>query len=592
MSTFLDKARLFDIMAYQQENFPQNRSIVTRLNGKWKGFSTKEILDMAHRLSVGLIESGVKAGDRVGIISSSNRHEWVIMDLAILQIGAVDVPIYPTITEREYKYILEDSKCRLLFVSDKEVYEKVMRVKEGLPHLQSVYLMNEEEGLPHWASIMSRNTADAYETVQPYKDKVSQGDLATLIYTSGTTGVPKGVMLSHRNIVSNVKGAGERLPIAPGSKSLSFLPLCHIFERMIIYLYASKGVSIHFGESLETIGDDMRDLKPQIFSAVPRLLEKVYDRIMDKGEELTGLKRSLFFWAVKLGERYEHYGKNGPIYGLKLALARKLIFNKWKEALGGNVELVASGSAALSPRLARIFNAAGIPIMEGYGLTETSPVVSVNEISNDGFVFGTTGRTLSNVEVKIADDGEILVKGPNVMMGYYNKPDITAQVIDKEGWFHTGDIGELVDGEFLKITDRKKEMFKTSGGKYVSPQLMENIFKQSRYIEQIIVIGENQKHPAALIVPSFEVLADKCKELGIPTDDWTKALADPRIYELYESELEQSNRIFSKWEQVKKFELLCEPFSIEGGELTPTLKLKRKNIMSKHTDCVERIFAR
>ncbi|NNC83381.1 MAG: long-chain fatty acid--CoA ligase, partial [Flavobacteriales bacterium] len=590
MSIDLNQGRLFDFIAYQNENFPLDISLSTKRNGEWRSYSTQEVLDLSHRLGHGLIEKGIGIGDRVAIISTTNRSEWNIIDLAVLQIGAVDVPIYPTITEKDYTYILNDSGCRIAFVSDRELFDKLTSIKADCPALESIYMMDEADGIPHWTEVLHADTKVSYEKLAPLKEAVRHEDLATLIYTSGTTGEPKGVMLSHRNIVTNVIGSSYRLPIEPGCKALSFLPLCHIFERMLIYLYAYKGTSIYYAESLDTIGDNLKEVAPEIFTAVPRLLEKVYGKIMAKGDDLTGVKRKLFFWAVKLAENFEYYGKNGAWYEFKLKIARKLIFSKWQEALGGNVKLAASGSAALCPRVCRFYNAAGIPIMEGYGLTETSPVVSVNEIANDGFRFGATGRPIKGVSVRIAEDGEILVKGPNVMMGYYNKPDKTAEVIDQDGWFHTGDIGELVEDQYLKITDRKKEIFKTSGGKYIAPQLMENAFKQNKYIEHIIIVGENKKHPSALIVPAFENLFDTCAEWGLDTSDKKTLLTDPKVIELYDGVMEKCNAPFARWEKVKKYTLLQEEFTIEGGELTPTLKLKRKAIYSKYGDLMKDLY--
>ena len=587
----LVNARLFDIIEFQRTQFPQACSLARKYDGEWKKYSTQEVIDLAHQVSAGLLEKGVAPGDKVAIISTTNRPEWNFVDLGVLQIGAIDVPIYPTITEREYAYILNDSGCKMAFVSDIDIYDKLKHISQECPELKAIYLFDEEKGIPHWTEILHADVAKSYELVNPYKSAVKHTDLATLIYTSGTTGDPKGVMLSHLNIVSNVLASSERLPMEVGSRTLSFLPLCHIFERMIIYLYVYKGANIYYAHSLETIGDDMREVKPHIFTAVPRLLEKVYAKILDKGKELTGIKRKLFFWAISLGERFEYYGKNGPFYEFQLAIARKLIFSKWQEALGGEVQLAASGSAALSPRLNRIFNAAGIPIMEGYGLTETSPVITVNEVANKGIRFGTCGRVISNVEVKIADDGEILCKGPNVMLGYYKKPELTDQVIDKDGWFHTGDIGELVDGEFLKITDRKKEIFKTSGGKYVAPQLMENVFKQSSLIEQIIVLGENRKHPSALIVPNFSSLHEACKAKNIQFTSDGEALHNPVVIQIYQDVLDKYNADFSRWEQVKKFALLDKEWSIEGGELTPTLKLRRKKVYEKYAKEIESMYA-
>jgi long-chain acyl-CoA synthetase len=421
--------------------------------------------------------------------------------------------------------------------------------------------------------------------------EIKPEDLATIIYTSGTTGVPKGVMLSHRNIASNAINCVERLPVDASAKSLSFLPVCHVYERMLIYLYMLTGVSIYFAESMETIGDNLREVKPEVFTAVPRLLEKVYDKIVAKGAELTGIKKALFFWALGLGEIYKPYGENGAWYEFKLSIARKLIFSKWQAALGGNVKAVASGSAALQPRLARVFNAAGVPVMEGYGLTETSPVISVNCMENGGFRIGTIGKPIREAEVKIAEDGEILTKGPNLMIGYYKDPERTTEVIDDSGWFHTGDIGEIDPDGFLKITDRKKEIFKTSGGKYVAPQPMENKFKESKFIEQIMVIGEGKKHPAALIVPAFDFIKDWAARKGYAYTDALSAAADPKVIARIQQEVDELNKGYGKWEQIKKFELLSQPFAIDTGELTPTLKLKRKIILEKYNHLVEKIYA-
>ncbi len=588
MSLQASNTRLFDFIFYQLENFPKKDALAGKVDGKWQKYSTQEVIDIANSLSDGLLKLGIKPGDKVAIISN-NRPEWVITDLAILQIGAINVPIYPTISEEDYRFIFNDSEVKLAFVSDAELFAKVKGLREKVQSLEGIYTFDEVDDASHWKTVLE-DQPDV-EAIQKLRAEVKPSDLATLIYTSGTTGTPKGVMLAHQNVASNTIASKERLPVDSHAKGVSFLPLCHIYERMIIYLYTYTGVSLYFAESMETIGDDIRDVKPNVFTAVPRLLEKVFDKIMAKGADLTGIKRSLFFWAVGLGEKYQPYGQNGPWYELKLKIARKLIFSKWQEALGGNVQAVASGSAALNPRLARIFNAAGIPVLEGYGLTETSPVVSVNQLENNGLRIGTTGRPIADVHVKIADDGEILVKGPNVMMGYYKRPDLTDAVIDTDGWFHTGDIGELVDGQFLRITDRKKEIFKTSGGKYIAPQLMENKFKESRFIEQIMVIGENRKHPAALIVPAYEFLEEWCKRKEISYNSRAEMLKNPKVIERYAEEVQEKNEGFGKWEQIKKFELLEEEFSIENKEITPTLKLKRKVILDRYKDLIEQIYA-
>ncbi|HKK38843.1 MAG TPA: long-chain fatty acid--CoA ligase [Cryomorphaceae bacterium] len=582
-----DKTRLFDFYDFQLKHFPQEDALAGKVNGKWEKHSTQEVIDTANALSTGLLEKGVQPGDKIAIISN-NRPEWVITDLAILQIGAINVPVYPTISDDDYAFIFNDSEVKFVFVSDKELLAKARLAKDKSPSVKEIFTFENISGAKFWKELLSEK-ADL-ETIQTLRNDVKAEDLATLIYTSGTTGTPKGVMLSHRNVASNAISSKPRLPVSNDAKGVSFLPLCHIYERMIIYLYTYTGVSLYFAESMETIGDDIRDVQPQVFTAVPRLLEKVYDKIIDKGAALTGIKKSLFFWAVSIGEKYEPYGANGPIYEMKLKVARKLIFSKWQEALGGNVRAVASGSAALNPRLARIFNAANIPVLEGYGLTETSPVISVNEIENNGMKIGTTGRPIADVHVKIADDGEILVKGPNVMMGYYKRQDLTDEVL-RDGWFHTGDIGELVDGEYLRITDRKKEIFKTSGGKYIAPQIMENKFKESRFIEQIIVIGEYQKHPSALIVPTFEFLEEWCRRKNVDCSSREKMISDQRVIDRFQEEIDHYNEPFGKWEQIKKFELLPEEFTVENDMVTPTLKLKRKVIHAKYAALIEEIYS-
>jgi len=587
MSLSAEKTRLFDFYDYQLENYPQEVALAGKENGKWKTYSTKEVINLANELSAGLLANGIEPGDKVSIIAN-NRPEWVIADLAILQIGAINVPVYPTISDREYAFIFNDSEVKMVFVSDEELLEKAKQAKEQSPSVGQIYTFDTITGANHWTSILKADPD--LEKIKGLKANVKPGDLATLIYTSGTTGTPKGVMLSHKNVASNAIASKERLPVKSSAKGLSFLPLCHIYERMLIYLYTYTGVSLYFAESLETIGDDIRDVKPNVFTAVPRLLEKVFDKIMAKGADLTGIKKALFFWAVGVGEKYEPYGANGPIYEFKLKIARKLIFSKWQEALGGHVQAVASGSAALNPRLARIFNAAGIPVLEGYGLTETSPVISVNEVDNKGMKMGTTGRPIRDVHVKIAEDGEILCKGPNVMMGYYKRPDLTKEVLTEDGWFHTGDIGELVDGQYLKITDRKKEIFKTSGGKYIAPQIMENKFKESRFIEQIIVVGEFKKHPSALIVPSFEFLEEWCERKGIDCKNRHDMLRNEKVVARYQEEVDELNEGFGKWEKIKQFRLLPEEFTVENKMVTPTLKLKRKQIHEHYADLIDDIY--
>ncbi|GCD79490.1 AMP-dependent synthetase/ligase [Schleiferia thermophila] len=586
-----EPTRLFDFPRYQLATKPLQVSLASKRNGVWKEIPTKEYVETSDCISLGLMELGIKPDDKIALISTNNRFEWNFCDIGIMQCGAINVPVYPTASEGDYIFIFNDAEVKICFVSDKDLYDKVMRIKPQVPSLQSVYVFDEVEGLPNYNQVIELGKkSNKRAELEKIMEQIDPEQLATLIYTSGTTGRPKGVMLCHRNIASNVKNCQDRLPITDQGIALSFLPMCHIYERMLNYLYCYNSMSVYYAESLETIGDNLREVKPTIFTAVPRLLEKVFAKIMDKGAALTGIKKALFFWAVNLAEEYDVKGKSA-FYHFKLKIARKLIFSKWQEALGGRVLAIASGAAALNPRLCRIFLAAGINIQEGYGLTETSPVVAVNCPKNDGTRIGTVGRPIKECQVKIADDGEILVKGPNVMMGYYKRPDLTAQVIDEDGFFHTGDIGEMVEGQYLKITDRKKEIFKTSGGKYIAPQIMENKFKESRFIEQIMVIGENEKHPAALIQPDFVFLKQWCERKGIPYTSNEEMIKNPRIIERYQREIDKYNQEFGNWEKIKKFELTPDQWTIEAGHLTPTMKLRRKVILNKYQDLYKKIYA-
>ncbi|HSP82274.1 MAG TPA: long-chain fatty acid--CoA ligase [Gillisia sp.] len=584
--------RLFDFPYYQLENFPLEKSLGTKYNGTWETLSTQKYIDKANTISRGLLRLGVKPNDKIAVISSSNRTEWNIMDIGVLQLGAQNVPIYPTISEEDYEYVINHSEATYCFVSDVEVLEKVRSIQHNT-QLKEVFSFDAIEGCKNWKEVLQLGADESNQPeVEKLKDQVRPEDLATLIYTSGTTGRPKGVMLSHNNIVSNVLASASRVPFEFGTyTALSFLPVCHIFERMIMYLYQYYSVSIYFAESIEKISDNLKEVKPHVITAVPRLLEKVYDKIIAKGTALGGVKQKLFYWAVELGLQYEPYGANGWWYETKLNIARKIIFSKWKEGLGGNIELIVSGSAALQPRLARVFAAAEIPVMEGYGLTETSPVIAVNDQRNHGFKIGTVGKVIDKVEVKIAEDGEILTKGPNLMLGYYKDPEKTSEAIDSDGWFHTGDIGEIDNEGFLKITDRKKEMFKTSGGKYVDPQLIENTMKQSRFIEQIMVIGEGEKMPAAFIQPNFEFVQEwaKRKDLNIGTTN-EEIISNQEVIDRIQEEVDFYNTKFGHWEKVKKFELTPDVWSIEGEHLTPTMKLKRRNIKALYESLYNRIY--
>ncbi len=584
--------RLFDFPHYQLKKFNLDKALITKYDGEWVATSSAEYVEKANQISRGLLRMGVKPNDKVAIISSNNRSEWNITDIGVLQIGAQDVPIYPTISQEDYEYVLNHSESTYCFVSDDEVYQKVKNIQKNVPSLKEIFCYDDIKGCKNWNEVLELGKDNSnQEEVEKIMASVKEDDLATLIYTSGTTGRPKGVMLSHKNIVSNALASSTRFPLESGnSKALSFLPVCHIYERMTMYFYQYCGVSIYFAESLETISDNLKEIKPDVMTAVPRLLEKVYDKIIAKGADLTGIKKKLFFWAVELGLKYEPYGANGWWYEKKLGLARKLIFSKWQEALGNNMKVIASGSAALQPRLARVFNAAGLPVMEGYGLTETSPVISVNDVRNKGFKIGTVGKILPETEVKIAEDGEILVKGPQVMQGYYKDEEKTKEAL-KDGYFHTGDIGEIDSEGFLRITDRKKEMFKTSGGKYVAPQLIENAMKQSRFIEQIMVIGEGEKMPAAFIQPNFEFLRDWAERKGLKVgDSFEEIIKDQKVIDRYQEEIDEHNEKFGKWERVKKFELTPDEWSIDAGHLTPTMKLRRKIIKEKYKELYSKIY--
>ncbi len=585
--------RLFDFPYYQLEKYNLDAALVTKYDGKWISTSTQEYINKANQISRGLLRLGVKPNDKVAIISSTNRTEWNIVDIGILQLGAQNVPVYPTISKEDYQYVLNHSESMYCFVSDTEVLEKVQSIKDQVPSLKEVYSFDAIDSCCNWNEVLELGKDDSnQDEVEKLKDAVNENDLATIIYTSGTTGRPKGVMLSHKNVVSNAINSSTRFPFGDDEqlKALSFLPVCHIFERMLMYLYQYRGISIYFAESIEAISDNLKEVKPHVMTAVPRLLEKVYDKIIAKGTDLTGLKKKLFFWAVDLGLQYEPYGANGAWYEFKLKIARKLIFSKWQEALGGELKVIASGSAALQARLARVFNAAGISVMEGYGLTETSPVISVNDMRDNGFKIGTVGRLIPESIVKIAEDGEILAKGPNVMIGYYKDEEKTKEVL-KDGYFHTGDIGEVDSEGFLKITDRKKEMFKTSGGKYVAPQVIENTLKQSRFIEQIMVIGEGEKMPAAFIQPNFEFLQDWAKRKNLNIGNSFEEMVNNQIViDRYQEELDEYNQKFGKWERIKKFELTPEEWSIDSGQLTPTMKLKRRVIKERYKDLYAKIY--
>jgi long-chain acyl-CoA synthetase len=588
--------RLFDCLQYHLKQTPIPNMLAAKENGQWKTYSTQEVKTTVDKLSGGLLNLGIQCGDMTAesrdkiAILSKNRPEWIMLDLAVQQIGAILTPIYPTIGVQDLEFVLNDAQVKIVFVNDEELFHKVLSVKDRVPALQEIYTFEHVANARHWKDVMSLSDEAAQQKIQTIADSIHYEDLATIIYTSGTTGTPKGVMLSHRNILSNVMACSPCLPYFPDMKALSFLPLNHIFERMITYFYLFRGIAVYYAESMDTIGDNLREVAPDIFTTVPRLLEKVYDRIMAKGSELTGIKKKLFFWAHDLAARYEINKPMGFSYTLQLQLANKLIFSKWREALGNNLKCIVSGGAACQVRLIRIFTAARIPVLEGYGLTETSPVISVNRFEAENRMFGTVGPLIDDVAVQIAEDGEILCKGPNVMMGYYKRPDLTAESMSGE-WYHTGDIGMMVDNKYLKITDRKKEMFKTSGGKYVAPLPIENKLKESIFVEQIMVVGAERKFVGALIVPAFSTLKDWARKQGLPTITNEELIKQPKVIELYNELVNSFNKFFNHVEQIKRFELLPQEWSIETGEMTPKLSLKRKVVMEKYRDSIEHLYS-
>ncbi|PRY11310.1 long-chain acyl-CoA synthetase [Pontibacter ummariensis] len=591
--------RLFDCLTYQLQNFPLEDMLAAKENGVWKKYSTQEVSDRVNRISAALLELGITSGDgtiaakdKVAILSH-NCPEWMMVDLALQQIGAVSVPVYPTINNNELRFILQDAAVKLVFVGDEGLYQKVASIWEELPDLQAVYTFQPVAGAHHYAELLKEAPPKTLLQVEQHKTAVQEEDLATILYTSGTTGTPKGVMLSHRNVLSNVFSSALVIQEVGVFKkrTISFLPLNHAFERMATYCFFYCGVSVYYVEHMDKIGEALREVKPTLFTTVPRLLEKVYEGIVAKGEELSGTKRKLFFWALRLGEQYE-INKPLPLsYRLQLALANRLIFSKWREALGGEVKAIITGAAACQVRLLKVFTAARIVIQEGYGLTEASPIISGNRYSERNRMFGTVGPLLKDVQVRIAADGEILCKGPNIMLGYYKRPDLTAEVISEDGWLHTGDIGTMVEDKFLKITDRKKELFKTSGGKYVAPQPIENRMVESNWIEQIMVVGELQKYVGALIVPAFRALKEWYASQGQPYPGDQEVVKDKQAWNLINEAVHQYNQHFNHVEQIKKFVLMPGQWTVESGELTPTLKLKRKVILEKYQDLVNSLYA-
>lgn len=592
-----EQSRIFDFIQHQLSRFPKPDMFAGKENGAWRSYSTNEVIDTINRLSAGLMKLGVSGNDmkienqdKIALISK-NRPEWLMLDMACQQIGAVLCPIYPTTNVKELEFIFNDAAVKHVFISGDDILEKVLAVRSQVASLKNIYSFDQLPDSIYWNTLIEGITAEDLNKAAEVKSTIKPTDCATIIYTSGTTGTPKGVMLSHRNIVSNVLNSVNSFPFEENTngRALSFLPLNHIFERMVSFIYIYSGCSIYYAESLDTIAENLKEVKPSLFATVPRLLEKTYEKIMDKGAQLTGIKRKLFYWSVSLANEYDNQKSQGLWYNIKLAIANKLIFSKWREALGGNIEFIITGGAACQIRLIRIFTAARIPIFEGYGPTENSPVISVNCRKPGGTKFGTVGLVIDGQEVKIEPDGEICVKGPSVMMGYYKRPDLTAETII-DGWLHTGDIGVIEDGKYLKITDRKKELFKTSGGKYVAPQPIENKMKESPFVEQIMVVGAEQKFVGALIVPSLVNIKDWMQQKGIAFTTNEDAIHHPRVLELFKEIIDSFNKSFNHVEQVKKFELLPKEWTIDSGELTPTLKLKRKVIMEKYKAAFDRLY--
>jgi long-chain acyl-CoA synthetase len=590
----MEPTRTFDLLTRIQNLYADKTDVLAgKEDGKWKRYSVKEYIDYCNSVSYALLSMGIKKGDKVALISN-NRPEWNFTDFGISQIGAVSVPIYPTISSEEYEYILGHAEPKLVFISDKLLYEKIKPIADKTPAISDIYTFDKIAGAKHFSELINigkEMVSRLDEELEKAKAAVEPSDLVTLIYTSGTTGFPKAVMLKHSNLVSNFIETSFIHPLGPEAKGLSILPLSHIYERMLSYHFQYKGVSIYYAENLGTITDNLKDIKPEVIAVVPRLLERIFDKIISKGKELKGIKKILFFWAVNLGLRYELNGKNGRFYEMQLSLANKLIFSKWREALGGNIKIIASGGAALQPRLARIFWAARIPVLEGYGLTETSPVISINNLSSMEVMFGTVGPILKDIQVRIAEDGEILTKGPNLMVGYYKEPKLTEDAIDADGWFHTGDIGTIIDGKYLKITDRKKEIFKISSGKYIAPQVIENKLKESMFIEQVMVIGENQKFASAIIAPDFQFLHNWASIHHISFRNNEELISNQVVFARYQKEVTEMNQNLGDHEKIKRFRLVSEEWTSQTGELSPTLKLKRNVLYEKYSDVISEIFS-
>jgi long-chain acyl-CoA synthetase len=583
--------RLFDLMdLYRTEYRSKTDAFSGKVHGHWKSYSAEDYLAISDRFSLGLLALGVKKGDKIATVMV-NSPEWNFIDMGIMQIGAVQVPVYPSVSEETYRYIIEDARIEYVIVSNTGIFNRLKEVLKEIPCIRCIYTIDNVRGQRNWKEILEMGKCYPDPGIlEKIKQSIGTDDLATIIYTSGTTGRPKGVMLSHRNFITNFQGCAAIPDFRSNDRVLSFLPLCHVYERMLNYLYQSFGMSVYYAESLDKISEYIREVRPHTFATVPRVLEKLYNKIVAKGREFKGIRRVIFFWALRQGHKYELHHANGWFYDIKLWIANILVFSKWRKILGNNIKLIVSGGASLHPRLARLFWAARLYVMEGYGLTETSPVIAVYNFKPGGVRFGTVGTALPGVNIRIADDGEILCKGPNVMLGYFNRPERTREVIDDEGWFHTGDIGQLEEGKYLKITDRKKEIFKTSTGKYIAPQVIEQMLKESPFIENIMIIGENRKYTAALIVPNFEYLKNWCGVKNHPFTTKEKAVTNPRIIRRIKEEVTRFNQELGQTEKIKKFRLLADEWTIEGGELSPTMKLRRKFILEKYYQVIEETY--
>jgi long-chain acyl-CoA synthetase len=589
----MEVTRTFDILDLYREKYIKDDAFAAKENGEWVKYSSAQYVENASLISYGLLAFGLKVGDRVVTITN-NRPEWNFVDMGMSQAGIIHVPIYPTISTEEYSYILKHAEPTLIFVGDKLLLEKITTICEKIASVKAIFTFNQVEGARNWKELieLGRNNEEKYrDELDKIKKSIKPEDMVTLLYTSGTTGFPKGVVLTHNNLISNVKASVNVHPMGFQHRALSFLPINHVYERMLNYHFQYKGISIYYAESMATIATNAQEIKPHLFACVPRLLESIYSKIIGKGKDLSFPKKQIFFWAVNLGLRFEMNRKNGWWYHFRLKIADKLIFSKWREVLGGELEIMVSGAAALQPRLVRIFWAAGIKVLEGYGLTETSPVIAVNNLTRNEIMFGTVGPVVDGVEVKIDEDGEILCKGPNVMTGYYKEPGLTQEVIDNEGWFHTGDVGMLIDNKYLKITDRKKEIFKLSSGKYIAPQVIENKLKESFFIEQVMVIGENEKFASAIVAPNFPFLHEWASRHNIKFRDNEELINLKEVIDRYQREINDVNKSLGEFEKIKRIRLINDEWTTNTGELSPTLKLKRKFLYDRYAEIVKGIYS-